>query len=123
MNMGEIKNKYNKIHQHLEKLQLKDAFDTIRQIAGEEQIWSISDKLDNLETNYKYMIHYAVEGNKDSEQQTIYRQIIRDTYILADETIEQIFLRKSPNLIYEKARILNIREPISLTEYRQTIID
>lgn len=122
MNMGEIKNKYNKIHQHLEKLQLKDAFDTIRQIAGEEQIWSISDKLDNLETNYKYMIHYAVEGNKDSEQQTIYRQIIRDTYILADETIEQIFLRKSPNLIYEKARILNIREPISLTEYRQTII-
>ncbi len=122
MNINEVNNKHNKILKHLENLQLKDAFDAIRQIADEQQTWAISEKLNDLETNYKYMIHYLVEGNKDSEQQKIYSQIVRTTYTLADDAIDQILARQSPNLFYEKMRVLNIRETLSATEYREAII-
>ena len=63
-----------------------------------------------LETNYRYMIHYLVEGKKDPDQQKIYfSRLVRGIYLLADDLCRNsgksatapLFFRKGKNSQYQ----------------------
>lgn len=122
MNYPEVKNKLTNIYSNIEKRQLKNAIDDVKSLAQEQQNWALSEKLAELETNYRYMIHYFVEGNKDPEQQKIYEQFIRDMYTIADDAAENIMLQSSSSLFFDKIRSLNVRTPISIDEYKNLIV-
>lgn len=118
----EVKNKLTDIHANIEKKQLKNAIDGVKQLAQAHQNWAVSDKISELETNYRYMIHYFIEGNKDPEQQKIYDQLVRDLYTIADNAAENILLQSSSSLFYDKMRSLNVRTPVSIDEYKDIIV-
>lgn len=109
------------IYQHIENNELKNAFDGIRTIVESPQNWALKEKLDELETNYKYMIHYLIEGGKDPEQQKIYSKFIRDTYQLADDALEYKSLQNSALFFFEKNRLANVRQSITITDYIEEI--
>lgn len=121
MNPNETSKIYAAVLDHVENNRLKDAFDTLKSWAAALQNWSAAEKISELETNYRYMIHYLVEGKKDPDQQKIYSRLIRGIYLLADDLSEQWQIRNSSALFFEKARIANIRQPLSLNEYRDII--
>ena len=86
MNSIKIKDFVKKTNQLIEKKELKSAFDSIGGIVDELQNWKLTDKLNELKNNYKYMLHYLIEGSNDPEQEKIYNKLIRDTDKLTIDT-------------------------------------
>lgn len=121
MDSSQIKKKLQQIHAFIENKQLKEAFDGIKDFTAIRHNWSISQRLSELETNYRYMIHYLLEGNKDPEQQRIYNQLIHDTYTLADDAAEMLLLENASSFFFDKLRTQNVRTSISVEEYRSVI--
>ncbi len=121
MNYKETQEITAKINRFIEKNELKNAFDEIKKLIENQQNWSLSEKLSELETNYQYMIHYLLEGNKDPEQRKIYHQLLRNTYQLAEDAAENISVQNSPSLFFEKSRLAAVRQPVSVNEYREII--
>ena len=74
MNQTKIQHEVNNIHHLIKNRQLKDAIDKIKNLLASQQNWSISERLSEIETNYKYMLHYLIEGQKDPEQHKIYKR-------------------------------------------------
>lgn len=121
MNSIKIKDFVKKTNQLIEKKELKSAFDSIGGIVDELQNWKLTDKLNELKNNYKYMLHYLIEGSNDPEQEKIYNKLIRDTFKLTIDTAEVALMSESSELFYEKMRISSVRTPLSLDEYNEEI--
>lgn len=122
MNLNEATKIHADILAFIESYRLKDAFDSLKSWAASLQNWIAAEKISELETNYKYMIHYLVEGNKDPEQQKIYQRLVRDIYLLADDLLEQWQTRNSSSVFFERVRMANVRQPLSIEEYQDIII-
>ena len=121
MNRTEIKTFLKKTNNHIVKNELKSALDSIRIFSNKLQNWNITDKLNELNNNYKYMLHYLIEGTKDPEQDKIYKKLIRDTYKLANDAAEVALTEESSELFFVKARISSMRSSISLNEYGEQL--
>lgn len=103
---------------NLSKRQLKNAFEALMRLSVNLQDWHISEKLSELETNYKYMLHYLFEGVKDEERESVYNNLLRSLYELADDSADELLKVESSNIYYEKLRINALRPQISLSDYQ-----
>lgn len=109
------------ITSQIENCKIKDALDNIKEMASALQNWHIGEKAEELETNYKYMIHYLVEGNEDPEQQNVYNHLIRSLFALADELSETAQLHSSSKLYFEKLRLTSVHGHRSISDFRDDI--
>ncbi len=121
MNSTQIRDFTRRTNKLIEKKELKNAFDSISSFTDDLQNWKITDKLNELKNNYKYMLHYLIEGSNDPEQEKIYNKLIRDTYKLTADAAETALLNESSDLFFEKIRIASVRSPLSLDDYRAEI--
>ena len=121
MNITEIKNLKIKALRFIEKNELKNAFDLITILSNKLQNWKITDKLNELKNNYKYMLYYLIEGSNDPEQDKIYNTLIRNIYTLIDDATEIALTNDSSELYFEKVRISSVRSPLSIVEYIEQI--
>lgn len=121
MSLNEANLFHAKITDCIEKRQLKEAFDTLKRLVAGRQDWALSEKISELEFNYRYMIHYLIEGNEDPEQKKIYSHLIRSIYTLADDLREQALIRESSTVFFEKIRMANIRQPFTLSEFQENL--
>ena len=109
------------ILEKLSKRQLKDAFDLLMKLIVSTQDWQVSGKLSELETNYKYMLHYQFEGVVDDERDVIYNKTLRQLYELVDDVTDELLMVNSPNMFYEKLRVNAIHTPIGIDEYKKDL--
>ncbi|MDD4800444.1 MAG: tetratricopeptide repeat protein [Proteiniphilum sp.] len=109
------------IHTHIANRQLKHAIEGIQELASGQHNWAVSEKIAELENNYRYMLHYFFEGKKDPEQKSIYRKLIRDLYTVADDAAGERMLQGSSSLFFDKMRMMQLREPVTTDEYREII--
>lgn len=123
MNSQEILLNKKNILLKLTKRQVKDAIKLLNSLAQNLQNTLFSDKINELETNYKYMLHYQFEGVEDPEQKKVYNSFIRSLFELTDDIIDELEARTSPNTYYEKIRINGLRQPITLPEYQNQLKD
>ena len=121
MNRIKIKDFIQKTNSLIENKELKSAFDSIDSLAEELQNWKITDKLNELRNNYKYMLHYLIEGSDDPEQDKIYNKLIRDTFKLTLDTAEVALTNDSSEIFFEKMRSSSVQSPISLDEFREQV--
>ena len=121
MNRTEIITFLKKTNGFVEKKELKKALDSIATLADKLQNWAITDKLNELKNNYKYMLHYLIEGINDPEQDKIYKKLIRDTYKLTSDAAEVALTEESSAYFFEKVRINAMRAPLSLDDYIEQI--
>ncbi len=105
------------IYSHIERKRLKDAIDCVNELAAVQHNWAVSEKISELATNYRYMLHYLIEGKKDPEHRRIYNKLIRDIYTVAEDAAEYLLLQNSSTLFFDKQRLLNLRTPLSIDEY------
>lgn len=122
MSPSEVNRKIKEVHGYIEDRQLKHAIDSVKELNEMQHNWSISEKVDELETNYKYMLHYLVEGKGDPEQNKIYDKLFRDIYSITDDAAENLLIRESSSIFFERERLMNVRTPISIDEYKDIII-
>ena len=105
MTNAKIRTVYNKIISHLNEKRLKEALGEtaglLSDLSGE---WSLSDKLSELETSYRYMIRYMLDGMDDPNRHTFYDQLLLSAYNLADRAAESLLEKESSQLYFQKKR-------------------
>lgn len=121
MNYKDITQKTNAINDDVVHHRLKKSFDKLRLLVDEIQHWEFSNTLQELETNYRYMLHYLIEGIDDPEQRQIYNQLAKKTLALSDDIVQKASLQDSPTLFFEKKRLHAIRPPLALSEFRKAL--
>ncbi len=95
-----------KIYDELRHRHLQSAFEMMHQLLHDMQEWPAQTMLNELETSYRYMIQYMLEGVKDPKRQHVYNHLLTDAYLLADTIDEHIRLKSSSTLYYDTKRIL-----------------
>lgn len=95
-----------KIYDALRHRHLQNAFSLMQLLIQELQEWSARTMLDELETSYRYMIQYMLDGIKDPERQHVYNHLLTESYLLADTIDELRRLKSSSTLYYTRKREL-----------------
>ncbi|NDV96854.1 hypothetical protein D0T84_18360 [Dysgonomonas sp. 521] len=122
MNNRDIIALKKEILQRLSKRQLKDVFESLTKLVVHLQDWKISGTLSELETNYKFMLHYLFEGVEDPGREDVYRSLLRSLYELTDDSVDELLNIESSNIFYEKYRINTLKNS-SLTDYAKQLKD
>ena len=104
MTEKDLREKYNQICNLLSARKLKPAFDLLEQLISGTGLSELSDQYTTLEQNYKYMLKYTVEGTNDPERQKIYKHLLISTFELADNTYENLRMKYSQTIEYQKKR-------------------
>ena len=72
------------IYDALQQCHLQKAFDRLRSLSTQLQEWDVDSKLNELETSYRYMIQYMLDGVDDPERTQVYNRLITTTYNITD---------------------------------------
>ena len=110
MTNTEIETSYRGILSLLEEKRLKEAFYKTAELAALlPDEWQITDKLSELESSYRYMVQYMLDGLNDPNRQTFYNSLLLSAYTLADKTVECLLEKESTALYYQKKRYYKTR--------------
>lgn len=123
MNLESILTQKKNILLYLSKRQLKNTFNALMTLATEVHEWQIIDKLKEAETNYQYMLHYLFEGVEDSGRDQVYNSLVRSLYELTDDICDELLKYNSQSIFYDKLRLNELREPISVNDYLTQLKD
>jgi tetratricopeptide (TPR) repeat protein len=122
MNSRDIISLKKDILQNLSKRQLKEAFESLIKLTINTQDWKITETLSELETNYKFMLHYLFEGVEDPERENVYLNLLRSLYALTDDSADELLKIESSNVFYEKFRINTLKNN-TITDYSLQLKD
>ena len=100
----ELKDKYTQICNLLSARKLKPAFDLLEQLITGTGLAELHEQYSSLEQNYKFMLKYTVEGINDPERQKIYEHLLISTFELSDITYENLRMKYSQTIEYQKKR-------------------
>jgi len=104
MDIKQIQIAYQAVLQLLLSGRLKQAFDKIGALNSQHQNWTLRERFDNLQQNYRYMLQYYVAGVEDPERITVYKKLISELFLLNEEVREQMFVQNSANFEYSQKR-------------------
>ncbi len=75
---------YTEIIKLLNQRRLKEGFVQLKAYAEKVNNWNILSTVETLQTNYDYMLKYAAEGQEDPSRQTLFIDLLRKAFELAD---------------------------------------
>ncbi|MDD4971705.1 MAG: tetratricopeptide repeat protein [Paludibacter sp.] len=104
MNAGQIHATFKSISHFLVSGQVNNAFDKLRVLVNELQIGEYSDRLEDLQQNYRFLLHYFVTGVEDPQRKSVYNKLIAKVFVLNSELREELILRNSSNYEYTQKR-------------------
>lgn len=84
--------------------ELKNAFARTRMLVDELQIGEFSDKLEDIQQNYRFLLKYFIDGIEDPDRRTVYKKLIAKTFVLNSELHEELQFRNSSNFEYTQKR-------------------
>ena len=105
----------------IEAYRLQEAIDQLKSMAQEQQNWIISEKISEIDTHYRYMLHYFVEGLNDPDQRRVYQKLIQELYSLSDDLFENMLLRSSSSVFFDKCRTAKLNPTKSIAEFREAL--
>jgi len=83
---------------------LKNAFDKTIQLVDELQIGVYTDRCNELQQNYRYLLNYYVDGVQDPERKIVYNKLISRLFVLISELRQELLFRNSTNFEYTQQR-------------------
>lgn len=100
----EINALHKNINKHIHKNELKEAFDYLRMLIQQDQNWDLSQRLNDIETSYRFMLQYLIDGIPDPERLKVYHGISAAAYELADDVSYSLLSKFSGNYFFERLR-------------------
>ena len=116
MDSIKIKNNLEKIYNLLQERRLKESFVLLKLFSDTLQQWTFSDKLAEMETSYRYMIHYMLDGFQDPKRAQIYNGLILSAYTLADKMTDCLLEKEASTLYYNRRRYRQAQPGFSVEE-------
>ena len=104
MNAAQIHTTYKSALHFLSQGQLKNSFDKIKLLILELQQGEYSDRLENLEQNYRYLLQYYISGAEDPQRKTVYSKLIAKIFVLSCDLREELLFRNSSNFEFSQKR-------------------
>lgn len=86
MNEQSIQKQYTQIVGFLEEKRLKEAISQLDAFLYNSNDWSLRNRLEQIQTSYQYMLQYMRLGMEDPERHKLHRQLLADTWEIADQT-------------------------------------
>lgn len=119
MNSLELVSKKKDILNKIAERRIKESFEDLIQVSVNLQDWRVSEKLSELETNYRYMLHYQFEGVDDAQRAQVYDDIIRSLYEITDDVFDELLVVESASVFFDKMRISRLMPTVSLQHYAE----
>lgn len=104
MNSSQIQSTYISALHFLTSGQVRIAFEKTNDLVSELQIGEYSDKLADLQLNYRFLLQYYVSGVEDPQRKSVYNKLIAKTFVLNSDLREELLLRNSTNFEYAQKR-------------------
>ena len=118
-----IKNKmYKDIIHFLNERRLKEGLTQLKAFADKANSWSISSTVENLQTNYEFMLNYAATGQEDPERGKLYLKLLRKAYELADRIQFENKMSEGFGDLADKFRTYKLRPAKSFQELTEELI-
>ena len=86
MNEQAIQEQYQHIVSLLEQKRLKEAQIQLEAFLWKCKDWTLHSRLEQAKVSYQYMLQYMRQGINDPERQKLYRQLLAETWELAEQT-------------------------------------
>ncbi|MBR3950637.1 MAG: tetratricopeptide repeat protein [Bacteroidaceae bacterium] len=96
----EITESQQYIYNALKQCHLQKAFARLRMLSAQLQEWDADTKLNDLETSYRYMIQYLLDGIIDPKRTHVYNHLITATYHLTDVICDKLRVNCDMTLYY-----------------------
>ena len=116
MTVKEIINTQQEIYRLLTEKQIKKVFGLLSGLSAALQDWTVNDKLNELETSYKYMLRYMFEGIEDPEREQVYKSLITSLFSLTDKVTESLLEKESSGFYYSKKRYFQLHPEMSIQQ-------
>ncbi len=100
MTTTDINKEQREIYHLLAERRLKEAFGKLAVWVAELQDWQSRDRLTEMETSYRYMIQYMLDGADDPERKRIYDGLVLSAYGLTDRISDSLSAIESPTQYY-----------------------
>ena len=121
MTVKEIINTQQEIYRLLAKKQIKKVFELLSELSSVLQDWTVNEKLNELETSYKYMLQYMFEGIEDPEREQVYRNLISSLFTLTDKVTELLLEKESSGFYFSKKRYFQLHPEMSIQQQSDTL--
>lgn len=106
MSSQKIVQTQQRIHDCLLHRHLQQAFELLHTLTDTLQEWSVNARLTDLETSYRYMIQYMLDGVEDPGRELVYKRLITQTYNLTDTICEKLLTDSSSTRYYTTKRAI-----------------
>jgi tetratricopeptide (TPR) repeat protein len=124
MTVSEANNLYDRIVGQILNSNLRDAFVNLGYLIQQNGFGLAFDQLNELESNYKYLLRFRLEGVSDPEKDKVYTDLRRKAINLADDALQIWMSQHSPQLYYDRLRAGKIEQELSIeklvTELKNT---
>ena len=97
MTPTDVHNTYKQVLSYLSQGRLKNAFEKTENLNTELQSILHRESLQNMQTSYKYMLQYFIDGKNDPERKSIYNKLIARLFVLVSQLREELLTRDSNN--------------------------
>ncbi len=115
MNANQIHTTYKSVLLYLTKGQLKNAFEKTNLLVVELQLGEYSDRFEDLQQNYRYLLQYYISGVDDPQRKVVYNKLISKVFVLNSELREELLFRNSSNFEFTQKRYFPHRRKHSTT--------
>ncbi|MEG1616855.1 MAG: tetratricopeptide repeat protein [Bacteroidales bacterium] len=105
MDLHTISDSQRRIYKLLSDRKLKDAILELRALSAQLGEWRFTERIDALNTSYQLMLSYLKQGVKDPERDKLYRKLLAEGFVLADNMTDRAFSKESNSLYYSKKRV------------------
>lgn len=119
MTLSEAVNLYERIIGQIVHTNLREAFVNLSYLIQQNGFGLAFDQLNELESNYRYLLKFRLEGVPDPGREKVYADLKRRTLDLADESYHLWMSKHSPQLYFDAIRASRIVETPSLNALRE----
>jgi len=105
MTVAEVSKLYDRIINQILHFNLKEAFSNLGYLIQLNGFGLAYDKLTEMETNYRYMLKYRLEGYPDPDRDKMIANLQKTGLELTDETFHLWMTKNSSDYYYDRIRI------------------
>lgn len=121
MTPSDIHGTYKQILLHLSQNKLKDAFEKTEKLATELQSAGHKESLQHMQTNYRYMLRYFMDGSVDPERKSVYNKLVAKMFALAGTLRDELLTRDSSNFEFSQKRYFPHTPQIAPEKLREAL--
>ncbi|MEG1573868.1 MAG: hypothetical protein RRY55_00260 [Bacteroidales bacterium] len=105
----------------LKERRLRNVFKYLGELLAVCKNIGFKEKVEELETTYKYMIKYMLEGVEDPEREKLYKSLLISLYAITDKITDELMMQSASSFYYDKRRYCNLNGNYSLSKQTEIL--